>query len=199
RRSLLARSRIDTFARYSRPRKAIYSLGYVPVDATWGSGVDARTLTVAAGRITIWVIGTLERLVYTVDHTAPSSLSVAVSLLRECDRARMINLLRRTAPKSSELMIDTLISEADCIRAEVFRSIYDASVKYEETSFMKRMCVTDLCPGDYVLVETMLVRKLNPADGHAWTVNFELCSLSLLNGAPRAALLQRETGFRGEM
>ncbi len=82
--------------------------------------------------------------------------------------------------------------------AQVFRSIYDASLKYEPSSFMTRLSLTDFCPGDYVLLECALVRKMSPCK-HTWTVHFEICSLSLLNGAPRASVPERDTGFRGEM
>ncbi len=87
------------------------------MDATWGTGPDERALTVPVGRLAIWVVGTLDRLLYIVDHEAPTTLSVTLSLLRECDRSRMVNLLRRTAPKSSEstfygVLPSTLISFA---------------------------------------------------------------------------------------
>ncbi len=231
-------SRLDAFARFMLPRKAIYSLGYVPVDATWGTGRHAEVLCDPVGRLDIWAMGYLERFAYTTDISAPTSISVTISLLRECDRSRMTNLLRRTSPKSSEstppsssamtsrpslselqdlesttslkasveypgkAMVREIIvayrSVGINVRSQVFRSVYDATVSYEAASLMKRLCVTDLCPGDYVLVECMLVRNISPQDG-SWTVKFELCSLSLLSGAARRPVPEHDSGFRGEM
>ncbi|TFK81674.1 hypothetical protein K466DRAFT_604308 [Polyporus arcularius HHB13444] len=193
--------RIDTFARFRKPRCAIYSLGYVPVEATWGTGGNSRLLCDSVGPVDIWVVGCLERFQYTTDISV-ASIDVRVALLRECDRTRMTNLLRRTSPKTRVEDVESATTLTASVeypgKALVFRSVYDGTVTYEAAALMKRMCVTDLCPGDYVLVECMLVRTVAPADG-SWSVKFQLCSLSLLSGAARAGVPERDSGFRGEM
>ncbi len=64
---------------------------------------------------------------------------------------------------------------------------------------MTKIGVNDLIGGDVVLLQTSFIRDIDSDDPGAWTVSFELSSLSLLYPTPRAPCADVDNGFRGKL
>ncbi|TFK79952.1 hypothetical protein K466DRAFT_605734 [Polyporus arcularius HHB13444] len=192
--------KMDSLARYCDRPAGIYNLGDLPVNATWGTGPNERTLCVDKTEAAVWALATLDHMSYAVRMRDKPSLCVTAHLLRESDRVRLGNLNRRTQPKSRELPPSerTLIASADIPGARaVFRHLYDGSTGYNVQSQMLVLGVNDFVPGDIVLVEGRFVRT--SYDGWAtWSVNMELTALTLIYPVSRTQS-GRPNRFRGRV
>lgn len=97
-------------ARFVDPTVGIYTLGAVPVHATWGSGAREGTTCVGNSEVAIWALGCLEHIFYDIQQRRKPTLCVKLKLLRECDRVRLAALNRRTCPKSSMFLRPSALS-----------------------------------------------------------------------------------------
>ncbi|TFK91370.1 hypothetical protein K466DRAFT_596204 [Polyporus arcularius HHB13444] len=180
--------RVDRIARFVDVDAAIYPLGAIPPNATWGTGSLADMLTVDGVGTEAWVLGTIERIWFEASISERTTVSVTLRLLRECDRTRMVKLLRRSSPKTrcADIDSDSLTSTVTVATGTTFRGFYDATEKYRAPAVMTTVGINDLIPGDVVLLQCALRRDMQAPQSAQWTVGFELRALSLLYAHPRA-------------
>ncbi|TFK88329.1 hypothetical protein K466DRAFT_598738 [Polyporus arcularius HHB13444] len=146
--------RVDAIARFVDVDAAIYPLGDLPATATWGVGKLKDTLCVDDFAIEVWVVGRIEALRFEATMGAGTTVSITLGLLRECDRSRLVQLMRRSAPKTkaADITRECLTATAAVPTATTFRAFYDATDKYKSPPGMSTVAINDLIPGDIALV-----------------------------------------------
>ncbi|RDX42766.1 hypothetical protein OH76DRAFT_1488392 [Lentinus brumalis] len=195
--------RVDNVARFIQPATAIYTLGAVPADANWGSGPTLRCLADEYGHpLDIWCVGIVTQVTYN-SNLGGTTFTVAIKLVRECDRERLRRLLRRSSPKrrlsnigTGAVMTASLTLSSD--DRTVFRGFYDACAKYQQPALMTKVGVNDFIGGDLVLLQSAFVRRFKDEHHQQWDVEFELTALSMLHAAPRVAKADHDGGFRSQ-
>ncbi len=100
--TLFGDRRIEDVARFIQPATAIFPMGAVPELAQWGTGPWERYLTHEDMGVDIWSVGLLTHVIYFIALGEPTTLTVSVKLVRDCDRRRHRALLRCCSPRRRE-------------------------------------------------------------------------------------------------
>ncbi|RDX39660.1 hypothetical protein OH76DRAFT_1490931 [Lentinus brumalis] len=179
--------KIDSLARFTDPRLCIYTIGALPVNATWGTSTLERTLCIKNTECALWAIGALDNLSFDTRADCVGCLCVKITLLRECDRLRLANLERRTCPKAKDLRAvqSTMIASVQMPDPHtVFKHLYDATLGFDVQTKLPTLGVNEFVAGDIVLAECRFVRT-SYDNWATWSVKFEMTGLTLVHPVPR--------------
>ncbi|EIW56986.1 uncharacterized protein TRAVEDRAFT_21908 [Trametes versicolor FP-101664 SS1] len=181
---LTIRRRLRRLADQDHPTRRVYTLSTLSNDIGWDGQVRPVVLSVESGAICLRVVGILQGFQYHADRGAPPDLSIDIDPLRDVDRRGMLRIIRSAVPPPDDIDEEDFYLHAELITRDpnyVFSEVYDATRRMRPTPYLARIPLTNILPGDYVMVECKVRR--DPVGRHGWDVRFDLMTAYLLHRA----------------
>ncbi|KAG1844563.1 hypothetical protein C8R48DRAFT_780214 [Suillus tomentosus] len=194
--------RLQKLSEYTNPKANIYALGKLLPTATWGpyKPVNDRSKVLcdpATGEpLTIWVVGKIAKMWFVKQGRPESQASITVLPLSQ-SLARQSGLL---LTKFSNPTLSLNQQKVDIIRAMkwqnakagdtisepiLFDAVYDVRQEGSLKTYSERPLwkLTDLKPGDLILLEMKMTRYSRKTEDNKWhsRTQYEMIAISLLH------------------